>query len=253
MTEQVKPTSQDLTTISLAKKGGNDADLLLLDTIHEVQSTVEGEIGGLNKKINDIQASIPQLIKVFDKIELIQGKAGKDGETGQIGPKPSDEDLLALIQPLIPEPIPGKDGKNGKDGVGIDGSDGRDGKDAEPVDETKILAQITTLRDELEARLAEFEKSIKDVSDKSSRPIFGPGKTKILLIDLSSQLDGSTKTFFLGTHYGIVSVDGSSAPFGAFRPIIDYTESGKNIVFTANVDAPSALPSGQSLIVKVLK
>lgn len=47
---------------------------------------------------------------------------GKDGHT------PTPEELAALILPLIPDPIPGKDGKDGKDGK--PGKDGKDGKDS---------------------------------------------------------------------------------------------------------------------------
>jgi uncharacterized protein YjdB len=83
--------------------------------------------------------------------------------------------------------------------------------------------------------------------------VFGPGKSRVITYDLSSQLDGNTKTFMLGTHFGIISVNSSSAPFGAFLPTTDYNEVGKTIVFTNNVDAPSALASGQSLIVRVLR
>ncbi len=130
------------------------------------------------------------------------------------------------------------------------GADGQDGQDA---DETALLAQITALRDEFEARLGEFEVK-SNASAKNGVPvIYGPGKTKLIVLDLSAQLNGSTKTFQLGTNFGIVNVSSSSSPFGAFRPVIDYNAVGKTIVFTASVDAPSALVGGQSLIVTILK
>ena len=144
-----------------------------------------------------------------------------------------------------------KDGKDGKDGQdGVDGEDGQDGKDA---DETTLLAQISALRDELEARLGQFEAQSNESAAKGTPVVYGPGKTKLIVLDLSPQLDGSTKTFQLGTNFGIVSVSSSSAPFGAFRPVIDYNGVGKTIVFTDSVDAPSALATGQSLIITYLK
>jgi len=142
----------------------------------------------------------------------------------------------------------GKDGINGQDGA--DGADGQDGRDA---DETSLLAQISALRDEFEARLGEFETK-SNASAKNGVPVvYGPGKTKLIVLDLSAQLDGTTKTFQLGTNFGIVNVSSSSAPFGAFRPVIDYNAIGKTIVFTAGIDAPSMLAAGQSLIITYLR
>jgi len=45
---------------------------------------------------------------------------------GEKGDNPTAEELIALIKPLIPDPIPGKDGKDGKNGQ--DGKDGAVGK-----------------------------------------------------------------------------------------------------------------------------
>ena len=136
--------------------------------------------------------------------------------------------------------------KNGKDG--LDGAPGKDA-DAKAIQKA-ITAEVRQWFDEL---AAETDTKIKAIPERPTTTIFGPGKTRIVRVDLSSQLNGVTKTFFLGTHFGIVDVSGSSAPFGAFRETVDYQESGKNIVFTSNVDASVSLPSGQSLIVKVLR
>ena len=121
----------------------------------------------------------------------------------------------------------GMDGERGTDGTdGKDGRNGRDGKDGLPG---------------------------KDGVSGNPTTIFGGKKQRVWIQDLSSQLDGVLKTFTLGTHYGIISVQSSSAPFGAFRETIDYNEVGRTIVFTSSVDAAISLATGQSLIIKVLK
>lgn len=149
----------------------------------------------------------------------------------------------------------------------------RDGKDA---DEEAMLLKLENdlpklgerIRDALEllegdnrldkSAIKGLEEELKALSKKvDGQKVVagGAAKTRIIRIDLSSQLNGVLKTFFLGTHFGIISVDSSSAPFGAFREgeNQDYYESGKNIVFTSNVNAAISLAEGQSLIVKVLK
>lgn len=69
------------------------------------------------------------------------------------------------------------------------------------------------------------------------------------VVDLSALLNGVTKSFTIPANTAIISVTASSAPF-TFRPTVDYTGSGTTtITFTASVDAPSALASGQTLIV----
>jgi len=129
--------------------------------------------------------------------------------------------------------------------------DGDDGKDA---DEQRIIEEVERrVKSELAGIKKELKQDVKAIPTKPAYQIFGPGKTKIVKVDLSSQLDGSTKTFALGiTHFGIVGAWGSSSPF-IFRPDIDYTESGKSIVFDDDIDETTALAAGQSLIVHVLK
>lgn len=144
--------------------------------------------------------------------------------------------------------------KNGKDG-----KNGDDGKDA---DESKIIKSVLSkipapnlqpLWNELDKRISEINAKIKAIPERPTTTFFGGGKTKVFTLDLSSQLNGVLKTFFIGTHYGVISVNSSSAPFGAFLPITDYNEVGKNIIFTSSVDAEVSLATGQSLIIRYLK
>jgi hypothetical protein len=150
--------------------------------------------------------------------------------------------------------VPGKDGTMGKQGIpGKDGKDGMDGKDGKNGIDGKT-PDLQPIWDNLVAWKKEMEKQVKQIPEKAGGiTVFGPGKTRIIRYDLSDRLDGATKTFTLGTHFGIVSVQSSSAPFGAFRETIDYNEVGKTIVFTAAVDAPSMLAAGQSLVIKVVR
>lgn len=72
----------------------------------------------------------------------------------------------------------------------------------------------------------------------------------LLIADLSSSLDGTTKSFTIPANTAITGVFGSSSPF-VFAPTTDYTGSGTTtITFTSNVDASSALAAGQTILVQ---
>lgn len=71
-------------------------------------------------------------------------------------------------------------------------------------------------------------------------------------IDISDDLDGSTKTFNIAAIWNIISVHTSSFPH-ALRPTIDYTWTPTSITFTDEIDAASTLASGQTVILTVVK
>jgi tetrahydromethanopterin S-methyltransferase subunit B len=233
-----KLTVKDILLVQLAEKGGTNADLLLLDRVNQVDDKVDQVSVDLNEKLD---SSIKGLEETVSKVEAQkgdkgeQGIAGKDGLDGKNG-------------------IDGLNGKDGRDGIdGEDGEDGQDGEDAPPVNNQEIIdACMKPMMEMMTKMQAEFDAKMKSVSDKKPT-VYGPGKTRIIKYDLSSQLNGVTKTFILGTHFGIISVQSSSAPFGAWRETIDYTEVGKTIVFDPSLDASVYLAAGQSLIVKVMR
>src|SRR3990167_4869795 len=97
-----------------ASKGGKDSGLVLLDKIDEVEDKLDEHIEEMAEEIQELKDRIPGLTKVFD---AVRGKDGADSEVpGPKGDSPTKEELLSLIQPLIPKPKDGKDGRNGIDG-----------------------------------------------------------------------------------------------------------------------------------------
>ena len=172
--------------------------------------------------------------------------------------------LSATMDKKIASMRDGKDGKDGVDGntpvKGVDYFDGEDGEDADPESITQQVLEripkidLTPLWDEINKlkEPKEVEDRPYDQTVSKGVTVYGPGKTRIILTDLSNLLDGSTKTFTLPTNFGIVSVQSSSTPF-AFRQGIDYNAVGKTIVFTAGIDAPSMLAAGQTLIISTIR
>lgn len=101
--------------------------------------------------------------------------------------------------------------------------------------------------------IAELEAEIKSLK---SRPVGSnasiAGRDLFQDIDLSSQLDGVTKTFNLPAVWNIISVDLSSHPFGALRKGVDFTYTPTSITFTSEIDAATQLSTGQSCILTVV-
>lgn len=239
---------KDILTVKIAEKNGNDADLVLLDEITSVEEKIDATKSDLQNEIKNSADAFRSELDAKVPKEGQKGDKGEKGDQGEPGKTPTGEELTALIKPLIPPPQKGDRGDKGDPGASPDFS----------TIVAEVLNRIpapdlSAFAEEFITQIQTLEAKIKAIPERPTTTIFGPGKTKIIKIDLSDQLNGSTKQFHLGTHFGIVSVDSSSAPFGAFRENIDYKESGRDIVFTANVDASVALAQGQSLIVKVLK
>lgn len=230
--------------IKLAKaKGNSDADLVLLDLFHALQEKVEKMGEDHKRMMQDAMAGVPGLTEAIAALKAIAEKeipvpVVNVPETKIEVKAPSVNVMPPSItveapQVTVPPPIVNVNAETKK--VEIDES---------------FREEVENLREEIEG-LKKSHQSLKE-----QRPvIFGPGKTRVVLVDLSSQLDGVKKKFFLGTHFGIISVQGSSAPFGAWREGTDkdYYEVDRDIQFTDNVDASISLAAGQSLIVKYLR
>lgn len=236
---------------------------------------------GLKKQIDSLQQQISKELPEDKKIENIAMKLAVrliDIQKGDDGKTPTEEELVALIKPLIPTVEDGKTPTNEellalirplilqiKDGATPTKEElialitplippAVPGKDGSPDSPEQVRDKLETLQGE-ERLDASAIKNLPELikASESPRAIFGSAKTKVIVLDLSAQLNGVLKTFNIGTHYGIISVNSSSAPFGAFRPIVDYNEVGKTIVFTSNVDAAVSLATGQSLIIQYLR
>lgn len=226
--------------LELAQKGGNDAHLVLLDKMFEDYDELEREIGMMKEKITELENHKPMMEEMMSTLKDLASKETPAPVVNVSAPEVNVETKAPIInvqpnveipQAVVNVPAPIVNVKAEVVGKELD------------IELRETVEKLSQTVSELQGKIEEK----KDVT------VYGPGKTKIVKVDLSSQLNGVTKTFFIGTHFGIVSVDSSSAPFGAFREGVDYNESGKNIVFTSSVDETISLAAGQSLIVKILK
>lgn len=74
------------------------------------------------------------------------------------------------------------------------------------------------------------------------------GGRAVRAYDLTSQLNGVTKTFNLPATWRVISVHSSSFP-GSFRETVDYTWTAQTITFTDQIDAGSTLSTNQTLTI----
>lgn len=136
----------------------------------------------------------------------------------------------------------------------------KNGKDSDPQEVAGIvLKQITPgMTEEEKQRLEEladdveaFRKLAEEMKrSRSTIPAVTPvgGRNLVRTVDISDQLDGSTKTFNIGAFHSIQQVVSSSFPH-ALRATIDYTwdANAGTITFTDEIDASTVLGEGQTV------
>ena len=183
-----------------------------------------------------------------------QGEKGDIGEMGAVGPK-GDQGIAGAQGSQGPKGERGNDGKkgtNGQDGkkgecgpAGKDGKDGIHGQNGSPDTAMDIVKKINGLPLNSESMIDASH--IKNLSS----PIMGSGGKRIkgrqVRDDLSSQCDGSQKTFTLTKKFisGTVQLFSTQFPI-IYRPDVDFTEdSAGTLTLTSEVGAPAL---GQTLV-----
>ena len=242
-----------LKTYFISKQSPVHGDLFLLNEIQKALSIVEEVKKELVEKMDTIKA-----ISKGDKGDSIVGPQGERGDKGESGKNGKDgRTPIAGIDFPFP--------KNGKDGESIVGPAGRD---ADIKELEKNLPQFgRAFRDGLEL-LPDGEK-LKIEATEGLREELDKMKTKkggvvyvgggsssgghiVKVYSLSSQLNGVLKTFSLPAFWRVLNVHSTSFPNSAFEPTTDYTTDGSvmTITFTAQIDAPTVLAAGQTLLIE---
>ena len=231
------------------------------------------------KKLEELEEKLEEKIKSFSTIK------GDKGEKGEKGDSPDVSQIISEVLALVPTPKDGKDGRDGKDGK--DGKDFDESMIAEFATKQAILEvlsripRVDTILTEIEQNLPKFGtkyrdalellqgderldiKAIKGFEDEFIRiekmikelpTVFVGGSSSggriVKSYDLSSQLNGVTKTFSLPAFWRIISVHSSSFP-NAFRETVDYTYDASvySITFTSEITADTTLATGQTITI----
>ena len=213
---------------ALEKSGKKEIDISFRETKGD-----KGEDGKTPEKGKDYFTS--EEINDFIETIVSQISVPKDGEDGKSG-----ED--------------GRDGKNGRDGVdgknglqGIKGEQGEPGERGSPDSGNDIVSKINSLPLN-EANMIDAS-HIKNLSFPLLLASSGGKRIKGRQVrdDLSSQCDGSNKTFTLTKKFISNTVQLFSTQFPiVYRPVVDFTEnSDGTLTLTSEVGAPA---SGQTLV-----
>jgi len=141
-----------------------------------------------------------------------------------------------------------KDGKKGEKGdKGDKGDRGRDGSPdnaGQIRDKLEILKEDDRLDKNAVKGLEDYEEVVKSSKQKQIFSIGGGSRNAVEFTDLSSQLNGVLKTFYVPKRR-FIALFGTQFPV-IYRPDIDYTGSGTGtLTLTSEVSAPA---SGQTLI-----
>lgn len=228
-----------------------------------------------NSKIvkDELLKAVQQLSENVSGIKMIPGKDGKDVDEEKIIKK-----ITEAILKRIPTP---KDGKDGKDADIVDKKQiikeilrqipkPQNGKDATVnIDEIigKLLTKIPVPKDGQDGSVDTGEEIVSKVNKLPLNPnvmidashiknlsypvLLSAGGKRIkgrqVRDDLSSQCDGSNKTFTLTKKFISNTVQLFSTQFPiVYRPVVDFTEnSNGTLTLTAEVGAPA---SGQTLV-----
>lgn len=203
--------------------------------IERIQTTVDEAIYNSEQKLasrventlNKVYLEHESMMAECDaKMEgMIQPEDGKDAD---------EENIVEKVLARIPEPeIP-------------------EVEDETPESIRDLLEELIPKSEDekLDPRsIKGWEELMKKIEGIASRPttVANVGRD-ITDIDISSQLDGVTKTFNIPAVWKIVTVDLSSFP-NALRKNIDYTWTPTSITFTSEIEASTSLNTGQTCII----
>lgn len=246
--------------IENAQKFENDKEGVILNEIERVNDTLDGGELAKEKTVETIEEGIAE---IFKGISLIKGEQGIQGEKGG---KPSKNELIEIIKPLIPEPIKGDFGYTPIKGIDyltdteielikteVTPVIGEDYFTKEEIN--KIKKELTPKKGKDYLTKKEIEKIKKEITPVKGKDYFDGVSVQIPFggagshgrEDFTSQCNGVLKIFTLTQSYraGTVTLLSTQFPI-IYRPGVDFTESGdKQITLTSEVGAPE---TGQTLI-----
>src|SRR3990167_7658080 len=187
-------TTKEKRLIELKKAGGTDRDLILLDEIDELKEKMDKVFGSLTQSFQD---SVKELSESVNRIKILKGDKGDSGEDYILTENDKKEIAGKIAVPIVEKVVEKTETIRELPIV------------TNEIKEVAVAENPEKIRDKLETLTKEerldisairgLEKYDKDILIlKESRPIFGPGKTKIYIKDLSASLDGNTKSFFIG-------------------------------------------------------
>ena len=247
------PLSPKIKEYLLAKTNPAYATVLSLEKVREIakqtaMDVVEKEIEEIKIKAENEIVNILLNLKGLSAKQLANALKGDKGEKPIAGvdfPIPKDGDNYILTEadkneiakkidvPIVEKLI----------------------EKTETIIEKPIITEIVKEKalkdtpDEVVEKINKAKEKIDKNQIKGLREMLKDGKKggsglTVNYSDLSSQCDGSNKTFTVPYHSRAIALLGTQFPI-VYRPTTDYTISGTNLTLTAEVNGPE---NGQTLV-----
>lgn len=186
----------------------------------------------------------------YNGIKWVEIK-GRDGLT------PTREELVKIIKPLIPEPVPGQDGRDAPtlEEILAKIPTPKNGKDGSPDTYKEIVDKLENIDNESEKLKIEAIQNLREELDDlkkkwSSRPMFGGGGFSVTSMNFHL-IDDQTPTGTINSSNTIFNIANVPSPASSLKVYLngarmriteDYTLSGTTITFTI------APPTGSILL-----
>jgi len=206
---------------------------------------------------------------VYSKLVVPEYLKGEDGKT------PTEQELIALIKPLIPpqqtlQTLSKEDvtkivrsliPKVDYDLIAEKAASKikpivveKDGEDEDLAEE--FLALLNEGKIALTTKhISGLEEQFRILANQIGRKGGGGGGggSTVKVYDISSQLNGILKTFTIPRNSRILAIHSYSHPYSAFVPTTDYTSTVTTITFTSTIDAATQLAAGQVILIEYVE
>src|SRR3990167_206241 len=190
--------------LALHKKGGNDADLVVLDAVLALEKEVLRLKEAIEKDIPEDERSERLANKMVGKFLSVEkgpkGDAGEAGKAGRDGLNGTDSQVPGPVGPQGEQGLPGMPGNDGKEGkIGLQGLPGQDGSPdmAEDIrNKLELLDGDERLDKSAVKGLEDYEQIKRNAQQAISRPLFSPAGFRGG-VSFSFGGDGSTTSFTL--------------------------------------------------------
>lgn len=109
---------KNIATVKIAEKGGNNADLVLLDEIYKVDGKVDDASKSFGEKLDSSIATLTETVSKVEAQKGDKGDKGEKGDTGETGPQGiQGEKGEAVVGPQGPKGEKGDKGDRGESGT----------------------------------------------------------------------------------------------------------------------------------------
>lgn len=206
---------------------------------------------------------------VYSKIVIPEVKDGNDGKT------PTEDELIALIKPLIPpqqtlqslsKDDVSKIVKSLIPKVDYDLIAEKAASKVKPIivekeeEDEDLAEEFLALLNEGKIALTTkhisgLEEQFRILANQIGRKGGGGGGggSTVKVYDISSQLNGILKTFTIPRNSRILAIHSYSHPYSAFVPNTDFTSTVTSITFGDSIDAATQLATGQVILIEYVE